>query len=70
MARAMVKKRPVQPLSISPAVIKKVGSILQMFEIDKPFVVLEASENRWVIQLYGEDKPRILTIKDDKPEMI
>ena len=69
MARAMVKKRPVQPLAISPAVIKKVGSILHMFEIDKPFVVLKACENHWVVQLYGEDKPRILAIKDDKPEM-
>jgi hypothetical protein len=70
MARAMVKKRPVQPLDISPAVIKKVGSILHLFEIDKPFVVIEASQDRWVVQLYGEDKPRILTIQDDKPELI
>jgi hypothetical protein len=70
MARAMVKKRPVQPLAISPAVLKKVGSYLQMYGIDKPFVVLEASQDRWVVHLYGEDKPRILTIQDDKPEMI
>jgi hypothetical protein len=69
MAKAMVKKRPIQPLAISPAVIKKVGSILHLFEIDKPFVVLKASESRWVVQLYGEDKPRILTIIDDKPEL-
>jgi hypothetical protein len=67
MARAMVKKRPVQPLAISPAVIKKVAGLLQLFGFDQPFTVLEDNRNTWVVHLSGEDKPRIIAFQGEKP---
>lgn len=67
--KAVVKQKPSQPLAITPAVIEQVGTILRLYGIDKPFVLLEAGNDRWVVQLYGENKPRVLTMQGDKPEL-